>query len=206
MRKHSTRVRGMSLAAICLGMGVLASPSYAQSAWTAVQKVEPYAIGGTTGPELYASIGQNGPKIGPTRAIALTNFKLTWTRDYRPQGNACVLVTARPKLTITTTLPRPSARLTGSAKALWQTFIDGITRHEAVHGDSLIALTRTIEAETTGLRVEDDRACKKIRDAVSRRVGELYQAQRQEGRDFDRVEMSNGGNVHQLILNLVNGR
>ena len=33
----------------------------------------------------------------------------------------------------------------------------------------------------------------------------LSEEQRARSRDFDKVEMSNGGNVHRLILALVNG-
>jgi predicted secreted Zn-dependent protease len=68
----------------------------ARAEWQAVEKVQTYAISGKTGPELYASIGERGPKGGIVRAIALTNFKLTWSRDYQPQGDACILVSARP--------------------------------------------------------------------------------------------------------------
>ncbi|RUV29867.1 DUF922 domain-containing protein, partial [Mesorhizobium sp. M1A.T.Ca.IN.004.03.1.1] len=72
--------------------------------WQPVEKIETYAISGQTVEALYVSIGDRGPMIGKDsagngrRAIAQTNFKLTWQRDYQPQGNACVLRTARPKL------------------------------------------------------------------------------------------------------------
>ena len=191
----------LALLALCLG----AFPAAAQSAWKPIQKVETYAISGTSGPELYASIGDNGPKLGPTRAIAHTNFTLTWTRKYEPRGDTCVLAVARPKLTITTTLPKPAKRLPEPARAHWQRFIDGITAHEAVHGDYIVDMVSKIVDATEGLTVEGEPGCRKIRDEVIGHVGSLFQAQRQKGRDFDRVEMSNGGNVHQLILALVNG-
>lgn len=40
---------------------------------------------------------------------------------------------------------------------------------------------------------------------MTKRLGEISRAQRQKSRDFDKAELSDGGNVHQLILNLVNG-
>jgi len=196
----AARIRSYVLSACLAGW-----PLAAQADWKPVEKVETYAITGTTGAELYASIGQRGPKLGIVRAIAHTNFKLTWTRKYERQGDGCVLASARPKLTVITTLPKPAGKLPAAVRANWQTFIDGMTRHEAVHGKSLIELTRRIEKATVGMTVAGDPACKKIRQAVSNKVGELYQAQRQEGRDFDKVEMSKGGNVHRLILALVNG-
>jgi predicted secreted Zn-dependent protease len=40
---------------------------------------------------------------------------------------------------------------------------------------------------------------------LTKRLGELSARQRQLGRDFDRTEMSEGGNIQALILKLVNG-
>lgn len=189
--------------------GVLAALSPAPAAhaeWLAVEKVETYAISGATGPELYESIGERGPKAGPFRVIAHTSFKLTWTRKYEPQPDgACMLASAKPKLTITYVLPKPSKSLTPAIRSNWQTFIDGVHRHEIVHGDFIKAMVREIETTSVGLTAPDDPGCRKIRVELTRRLAAISQAQRQKSRDFDEVEMSKGGNVHQLILNLVNG-
>lgn len=180
------------------------SPAVADAEWQAVEKVETYAISGQSGPELYASIGERGPQLGNVRVVAYTDFKLTWTRKYEPQGSACTLVTARPKLIITYRLPKPR-QLPAAIKAKWQIFIDGVAAHERVHGEFIVDMVRKIEAVSVGLSVPDDPDCKKIRTELTSRLGELSRAQRQKSRDFDRDEMSNGGNVHQLILQLVNG-
>ncbi|MEP9386726.1 DUF922 domain-containing protein [Mesorhizobium sp. KR9-304] len=193
--------------AACLLAACLASaPVAAQAEWKPVEKIEPYSITGKTGPELYASIGEHGPKAGIGRAIAFTNFKLTWSRDYRPQTDgACTLVSARPKLIISYHLPKPSEKLPAPIAANWQTFIDGVRRHERVHGEMIVAMVREIEAFTVGLSVPGDPNCKKIRARMTERLAQISQTQRQKSRDFDRVELSEGGAVHQLILNLVNG-
>ncbi|OCP15727.1 MULTISPECIES: DUF922 domain-containing protein [unclassified Ensifer] len=181
-------------------------PHMAHAEWQAVEKVSTYAISGQTGAELYASIGERGPKVGGlVRAIAHTDFKLTWTRKYEPQGNACTLVSAKPKLIITYTLPKPSTPLQGAMAQNWEAFISGVRRHELVHGDFIKDLVKAIESTSVGLFVDADPNCRKIRTELTRRLGELSVAQRQRGRDFDRVELSDGGNIHQLILKLVNG-
>ncbi|MDF1600406.1 DUF922 domain-containing protein [Mesorhizobium sp. YIM 152430] len=173
--------------------------------WEAVERVEPYSISGTTGIELYQSIGANGPKIGIGRAIAYTNFDLKWSRDYQPQPDgSCVLVTARPHLIITYALPKPSSSLSPAMQRNWDRFIEGIRAHERVHGEDIKEMVRAIEAYSVGLRAPADPGCQKVRQKLQARLGELSQAQRQKSRDFDRVEMSNGGNIHQLILTLVN--
>ena len=62
-----------------------------------------------------------------------------------------------------------------------------------------------VVAYTAGLSLPGDPNCKKIRARLQQRLAEISQAQRQKSRDFDRVELNEGGNVHQLILAFVNG-
>ena len=184
----------------------LMTPLPARADWQAAERTEPYAVSGSTGIALYESIGENGPKAGIGRAIAFTDFKLLWSRDYRPQPDgSCVLATARPSLTITYRLPKASGDMPAATRRLWERFIEGVTKHEKVHGEMIVAMVKKIEAYSVGLTVADDPACRKIREVLTRRLGELSQEQRAQSRDFDRVEMRDGGNVHQLILALVNG-
>lgn len=194
----------MRRAFLALALTVAAIPARAD--WEAVERIEPYSISGTSGIELYQSIGANGPKIGIGRAIAYTNFDLKWSRDYQPQPDgSCVLVTARPHLIITYALPKPSSSLSPAMQRNWDSFIEGIRVHERVHGEDIKEMVRAIEAFSVGLTAPDDAGCQKVRQKLQARLGELSQAQRQKSRDFDRIEMSNGGNIHQLILTLVNG-
>lgn len=178
----------------------------ARADWKPVERIEPYAIAGRTGPDLYASIGERGPEASIGRAIAFTNFKLTWQRDYRPQPDGgCTLVSARPKLIISYHLPKPTEKLAEPVASNWKTFIDGVTRHEQVHGEMIVDMVREIEAVSVGLSAADDPNCKKVRAALQERLPAISLARQQRSRDFDRVELSNGGAVHQLVLSLVNG-
>ena len=170
--------------------------------------VKSYAISGTTGPELYASIGERGPVVGSmgTRTIAHTTFDLKWSRKYEPQADgSCMLVSARPFMTITYTLPKPSSKLSAGMRARWQSFIDGLTRHEKVHGDHMKEMLDRILATTVGQSVPNDPKCQKIRKHIQTPLSEASLEQRRRSAEFDRVEMNNGGNVHRLILALVNG-
>jgi predicted secreted Zn-dependent protease len=192
---------------LCLLVAAFSAVPIAASAeWKAVEEVKPYSISGTSGAALYASIGERGPSIdGRGRTIAHTTFKLTWTRKYEPQAGACVLVSARPKLTITYTLPKPAQTLPAPTRVSWERFIAGIAQHEHVHGDHIKDMVREIEAMSVGLSAADDADCRKIRVELTKRLGELSARQRERSREFDRVEMSEGGNIRQLILALVNG-
>ena len=77
--------------------------------------------------------------------------------------------------------------------------------HERVHGDIITDMVEEIERVSVGLSVAADPECRKIRTELTARLAELSRAQRQKSRDFDAVEMVDGGNMHRLILGLVNG-
>lgn len=181
-------------------------PVTAEAGWKPLEKIVHYRVSGKTGIELYRSIGENGPRIGVASVVAYTDFELLWSRDYRnrPDGS-CVLASARPSLTITYRLPKASGSLPPETKRLWDGFVEGVTAHEKVHGDIIVDMVRAIEKTSVGLSAPDDPDCNKVRAELQSRLGPLSQEQRRRSREFDRVEMSDGGNVHRLILTLVNG-
>jgi len=189
------------------GLGLLLSlpAGGALAAWKAVEQVETYAVSGMSGAALYESIGKRGPKVGDARAIAYTNFKLTWSRKYVPQGNDCTIVSARPKLIITYKLPEPAERLSGVTAKNWDVFIAGVREHERVHGQIIEDMVRRIEAYSVGLTVAGDPKCKKIRTVLTERLAQLSLEQRQRSRDFDRDELGESGNIRRLVLMLANG-
>ncbi len=180
-------------------------PMAAHAEWQAMETTKTYVITGTSGRELYDSIGERGPLLGPkVRAIAHTDFKLTWTRKYelQPDG-ACKITVNIPKLIITYTLPKPSAKLPASTRKSWQKFIAGVEAHERVHGGYIKDMVKEIETMSVGFSVPDDPKCSKIRVELTKRLGEISNRERQRNSDFDRVEFSDGGNLQQLVLKLV---
>lgn len=186
-----------------LALAVAGTPSFSAE-WKPSEKIVTYPITGATGMQLYLSIGDKGPVVGGgVRTIAHTTFKLLWSRDYQRRGTACVLASARPSLTITYTLPKPDGRLAPALKARWDTFMAGIRKHEAVHGVHIREMTREIERFSLGLEVQNDPDCKKIRADVLAKVKSLEAGRIAQDAEFDRVEMSDGGNVQRLILALV---
>ncbi|MBS9721048.1 DUF922 domain-containing protein [Tianweitania sp. BSSL-BM11] len=192
--------------AVALAIFGAAFPALSQV--KATEQVKTYAVSGSTGPELYESIGQNGPRIGGmavTGTIAHTNFDLKWRRNYQREGNGCRLVSAIPFLTITYTVPKAKGALPSGTAQLWKTFSAGILAHEKVHGDQIKAMANRIYKETVGFFQPNDPECQAIRESIQPLLGAASNDQRRQASEFDRVEMSDGGNVHQLILNLVNG-
>jgi len=191
------------LAAVAVLIALL--PGAARADWKPAEKIVTYPVSGRTGIDLYRSIGENGPKVGIGRVIAYTDFDLKWSRDYQKRNGGCVLASARPFLTITHRLPKVSGELPAETQRLWKAFIAGVEKHERVHGEIILDMVKKIEAFSVGLTVPDDPDCQKIRAVLTKKLGELSQEQRQKSRAFDRAEMSDGGNVHQLVLRLVNG-
>lgn len=180
-----------------------ALPAAAQE-WQATEKVEHYKVSGTAPMELYQSIGERGPKLSLGRVIAHTTFKLTWQRDYQQQGAACVLATAKPRLIITYTLPKPAQKLAPEVAAKWEAFYDGIVEHENLHGQFMKDLTQAIQDVSIGLRDENDPGCKKVRAALQAQLKPISDAHVARHSEYDQVEMSPGGAVHQLILTFLN--
>lgn len=188
-----------------VAMGIVFWPMAAHAEWKPVETIKTYAITGTSGAELYDSIGERGPLLGPkVRAIAHTDFKLTWTRKYEPQPDgACTITVNIPKVIITYTLPKPTGQLPAQTRKSWQKFIAGVEAHERVHGGYIKDMVKEIEATSVGFFVPDDPKCSKIRVELTKRLGEISKRERQRNVDFDKVEFSDGGNLQQLVLKLV---
>ncbi|MBX9452123.1 MAG: DUF922 domain-containing protein [Mesorhizobium sp.] len=196
--------RGLRL--LAAAAAIVWMPAAAHADWKPVEKIEHYRVSGSSGIDLYRSIGENGPQVGVGRAIAFTDFKLLWSRDYRPQPDgSCTLVSARPSLTIIYRLPKASGDMPAATRRLWETFVTGVTAHEKVHGEFIIDLVKAIEATSIGLSSPNDPDCQKVRAELQSRLGPLSQEQRRRSREFDQVELTDGGNVHRLVLALVNG-
>ena len=159
-----------------------------------------YPVSGSSGFELYEAIGRNGPK----GAIAETRYSLTWQRLFDEVNGDCKLVRFRPKLAMTIVLPKPQGKLPSALQRKWEVFIAGVRKHEEEHVRMIRAMVAATEEGAKGAEVKDDRSCAKVKKEVSRRIDEAIAGYKAQSRDFDRKELSDGGNVHQLILTLVN--
>ncbi|WP_434722176.1 DUF922 domain-containing Zn-dependent protease [Mesorhizobium sp. RIZ17] len=193
--------------ALLLAALLLSTPARAD--WKPIEKIDTYAVSGESAEQLYLSIGEKGPVVGTAgnarRVIAHTFFKLTWQRDYQPQGGACVLKTARPKLIITYTLPKPAGKLGSALQTRWDTFAAGLIAHEKVHGTGIVDMVDKIVAFSTGLTAQNDPGCKKVRAELTAYLDQLSKAQRQDSRDFDKLEFGRDGNMLKLIAAFLGG-
>jgi predicted secreted Zn-dependent protease len=63
-----------------------------------------------------------------------------------------------------------------------------------------------LRASIADIAIADDANCRKAKREMTRRVEEATRAHKERSRAFDRVELSDGGTVHGLVMALVNGR
>lgn len=190
----------MAAALICL---------QAASAWAddAPVKIKTYAISGSTGAELYESIGENGPRDGNDRgSIAQTVMHLKWNRLFDERGGDCYLVHARPSLTITMILPKPDKKLSASMQASWQRFITGVRTHEDVHVQMIRELVSNTQQSVAGAMVKNDRSCGKVKAEVSRRINEATAAHKARSRAYDRDDFGSNGKLGRLVISFYESR
>jgi predicted secreted Zn-dependent protease len=200
----------MSRTVLALTLALVASPLAAQEpgAWKPVEKIERYAISGQTELDLYKSIGEKGPMVrgGKVRAIAYTDFKLTWTRRYENDANGgCRIAENTPNVTIIYRFPKPTGKLSPSVKANWATFEAGIETHERQHGQFIMQMVRRMVAETSGLSAANDPSCKQVRAELTRRLGAAFKEKSGKDAAFDKAEMGDGGTVRRLVMTFVYG-
>ena len=89
-------------------------------------------------------------------------------------------------------------------RAILDRFYDGIVEHEKLHGQFMKDLTQNIQDVSIGLRDENDPGCKKVRAALQAQLKPISDAHVARHSEYDQVEMSPGGAVHQLILAFLN--
>lgn len=204
----------MSRTVLALAFALIASPlatsplaAQEPAGWKPTEKIERYAISGQSELDLYKSIGEKGPMVrgGKVRAIAYTDFKLTWTRRYEKQNGGCRIAENTPNVTIIYRFPKPAGKLAPAVKARWDTFEAGIETHERQHGRFIMEMVTRMVAETSGLSAANDPSCKKVRAELTRRLGAAFKEKSGKDAAFDKAEMGDDGTVRRLVMTFVYG-
>ena len=185
---------------------VLATATIAGAAERIKIKTQNYAISGTSGADLYASMVRHGPRHGfLSRAIAQTSYTVEWQAEVVSNGGVCRVMQARPVLSITYTYPQPAGHVAGDEPTLGE-FMAGVKRHEQTHGSIAREMVRAAETAVKGLKVANDPTCRKTRSEVKRRADVIYAAYEARQIKFDAKEHRDRGNIDRLILGLVKGK
>jgi predicted secreted Zn-dependent protease len=193
----------MRAAFMLVAAAVVALPSSALAGEASV-KVKAYPISGSTGFELFQSIGENGPNGGAH--VAHTDPKLVWKRLFDERGGSCYLVHACPQVSFVQIYPKPSGRLSGSTRAVWDKFIAAVRKHEDTHVRMFRQMVVETEASLAGMFEPDDRTCAKIKASVQAKLEEAQQAYRARSRAFDRAELGPQGPLSEVLRDLMADR
>lgn len=167
-------------------------------------KVKTYPISGSTGFELFQSIGENGPMGGAH--VAHTDPKIVWKRLFDERGGSCYLVHARPQLSFVQIYPKPSGKLPEATQAVWNRFIAAVRKHEDTHVSMFKQMIVDTQASLAGMFEPDDRTCAKVKASVTARLNEAQDAYRARSRAFDRAELSPGGPLAIALKSLLADR
>jgi predicted secreted Zn-dependent protease len=171
---------------------------------TVAESQKTYAISGASGIALLQAMDKTGPKHGfLTRAIAQTSYSVSWTIEWGETRTACRVKRAEGKLDITYTYPRVANSLSPRMQKRWNTFLLGVRRHEAHHGQMARQMAHAAEKSVAGMTIRNDPGCRKSRKEVKRRMSAVYADYEARQIRFDSKEHKGGGKVEDLIEALV---
>ncbi|MEO5760399.1 MAG: DUF922 domain-containing protein [Mesorhizobium sp.] len=187
----------MFLAAIGASSG-LASVACADV--TVIVKTRTYAITGTSGEALVASMNRHGPHHGfLTSAIALTGYTKDWDLDLVQAKGTCRIKRARGTLNLTYTYPRLTSALSPVLDKHWKRFFAGVRAHEQTHGAIAKQMMKAAEKSLKGLAFQADAQCIKTRREARRRADAIYDEYEARQNAFDAREHRDGGHVERLV-------
>lgn len=195
----------LSLVARVLVAGALVAFASAAQAEVKVSVEKTYYnISGKTGTALLDAMDRKGPKHGfLTRAIAQTRYSVTWEIEWAQAGNTCKVRAANAGLDIKYMYPRVAGAMPAALQKRWNRFFAGVRTHEEVHGRIAREMVVAAEKRLLGFVMKNDRTCSKSRREMKRRVEEVYARYEAKQLAFDKVEHSDGGNVHGLVSALI---
>lgn len=163
-----------------------------------------YEISGATGAALMSAMDHKGPKHGfLTRAIAQTRYSVSWDVETAETANDCRLKRATPTLHLNYMYPRVSSRMSADLNRRWQRFMAGVRKHEEQHGAIARKMVQVAERSIGGLRIANDRGCRKVNAEMKRRVNAVYADYERRQEAFDAKEHRPNGNVEGLVGALI---
>ncbi len=194
-------MRGLLLASL---IALAVSAPEADASVKVTVKEQTYTIGGRTGADLLEAMDSKGPRHGfLARAIAQTKYLVTWDLAWTESRKACRVSRADARIAITYTYPKAGNDLSTEMRRRWARFLEGVRKHEEMHGRLATQMVKAAERSVEGLSIKNDPGCRKARKEVKRRVAEIYADYEDRQARFDTREHGDGGNVEGLIRGLV---
>lgn len=163
-----------------------------------------YDISGANGAALMSAMDHKGPKHGLlTRAIAQTRYSVSWDLETAESGSDCRLKRATATLHLNYMYPRVSSQMSADLNRRWQRFMAGVRKHEEQHGAIARKMVQVAERSIAGLKIANDRGCRKVNAEMKRRVNAIYADYERRQESFDAREHRPNGNVEGLVGALI---
>ena len=94
-----------------------------------------YDIGGSTGAQVQAQINRKGPKVGGSRRVAATRWRIRWTFSTQPEDERCSVAAVNVALRVDFIFPRWSEPAAASIafRQQWFSLLGDVRTHEYHH-------------------------------------------------------------------------
>lgn len=167
-------------------------------------KTKHYDVRGKTGAEVLRQINRKGPRHGfLVRAIAQTQYSLSYGYESVQTSKGCRINKARVKMEIVYVYPKLDGKVSGRLATRWKSFLKGVRKHEEVHGKLARQMAAATEKTLLSTRVSGKRGCRKIKRVAKRNVDKVFKKYEQKQVAFDKKEHRDNGNVDKLIQKLI---
>ncbi len=167
-------------------------------------KTKHYDVRGKTGSEVLRQINRKGPRHGfLVRAIAQTQYTLSYGYESVQTSKHCRITKAQVKLDIVYVYPRLRSKVSGRLNKRWKRFLSGVRKHEEVHGKLAKQMAAATEKALLATRVNGKRGCRKIKRIAKRNAEKVFKKYERQQVAFDKKEHRDNGNVEKLVTVLV---
>lgn len=185
------------LALSCAGAGLASAEIVTQV------ETRTYPVAGATGAALLGVMDRRGPRHGfRARAIAQTRYAVSWRIEWAETRSACRARKVDGQLAIAYTYPKLEGPVTAQLRRRWETFLAGVKAHEEQHGAMARQMARTAEKAALGVKIANDRGCRKAKVEAKRRMAAVYDEYERRQNRFDQREHRPGGPVEGLVERL----
>lgn len=188
----------------CCFLALLGFVAPSKAAPKVTSRTTTFPISGPTGDALLKELERKGPKHGFTsRAIAQTRYTMNSEAEWNHARGVCAVTRPMVRLDITYIYPEVKGETSDPLRGRWQRFMAGIRKHEEQHGRLAREMAAEADKTIAGLKVQDGKACGKLRAEMKRVVAAIVGRYEARQRQFDVVEHKSGGNVEGLVKRLV---
>jgi predicted secreted Zn-dependent protease len=167
-------------------------------------KTKFYEVKGKDGEEVLRNINRKGPRHGfLVRAIAQTQYTLSYGYDTVQSSQGCSVTKAEVKMDIVYVFPKLAGKNSRHLNTRWKQFMAGVQKHEETHGSLARQMASATEKALLSTHVSGKRGCGQIKNVAKRNVDKVFKIYERQQVAFDKKEHRDNGNVEKLVTAFV---